>query len=442
MLLSRDQALDLARRVLVRSRAEACEVWLDGRAGRNFRIASRGGATNGASSGARVVVTAHLGRRRGRALTNDFDDAALADVVTRAEAAARLAPENPEAVPPLGPLAYPQSAAHAETTARLTVPGLADLVAPAVAVARAAPVDTALFAEATEAWRAYATSAGAAAYDRATAVNLTMTARNRRGTWSGWSGVGENDAARIDAAGFARAAIDKARAELDPVALDPGKYVVLLEPAVVAQFLINLMWRFDARQADEGRSFLSKPGGNKLGERLFDERITVTSNPADTVAPGYALSDDGQPNLPTTWIEGGVIKNLACSRFWAAKTNAPAVPSPGFCAMRGGTDAVDAMIRDVRRGVLVTRLWYVRTVDRRTVLLTGLTRDGNFLIENGRVTRPVTNFRFNESPLAVFSKVLGIGPARRARPSEVGGTISAPPLLVEDFTFSSISPAI
>jgi len=442
MFLDREAAESLVRRVIARSRAEACSVVAGGGGGCNIRLASRGGMSNSAGGQVEVTVTSHYGKRVGSASTNAIDDAALRAAVDRSEAAARLAPENPEAMPPLGAQTYPPSAAYSEATARLTAADLADLLAPAVVQVRRSGTDFALYAYAGRGWRAAATSAGALGYDRVTRMALTVTARNRRGTWSGWGGGNANDVATFDAAAITRTAVEKALAQPDPIALDPGKYVALLEPAVVGQLVAQMMGGFDARAADEGRSFLSKAGGTRLGERAFDPRVFITSDPASAEAPGYAVHPSGLPNNPVIWIDGGTIKTFQRGRYWAQKTNTAPVPRPGFFAMRGASDSVADMIRDVGRGVLVTRMWYVRLVDPRTLLVTGLTRDGTFLIENGAVTRPIVNFRFNESPLAMLANVLALGPAQRAIPSENDETLSMPPLLVKDFTFSSISPAV
>ena len=444
MLLTQAETEELGRRVLALSRAEGCAVSLEGHASGNFRFASRGGATNGTSRGARVAVTSSFGQRHGRATSNRFDAAALRDVVARSEAAAREAPENVEAMPPLGPQNYGASAGYFETTAALQGEGLASLLEPAVASAKRAGLDLAAFVHAGRWWRACATSAGAAGYDRVTGVQFTSSARNARGTWSGWAGSHQNDAGRLDVAAIATSAIDKAAAGPDPVALEPGRYVVLLEPPVVGQMVAQLLWHFGARPADEGRSFLArKGGGTRLGERLFDERIDIRSDPADPVAPGFALSAEGLPNRPVAWVEGGVVRNLVWSRYWAKKNGVEPISLPGCFFMRGGTDSLPDMIRGVERGVLVTRLWYVRMVDPRPLVVTGLTRDGTFLIENGAVTRPIANFRFNDSPIAMLNNVLAIGPSRRTYFAESGGiAISVPPLLVKDFNFSSIAPGI
>jgi predicted Zn-dependent protease len=444
MFIDQTEAEALGRRILALSNAQGCSVLLDGHETDNFRFASRGGATNGSSGGGRLTVVSSFGERQGRASTNLFDDAALRDVVARSEAAALSAPENFEVMPPLGPQNYGASTAYFAETATLKGTALASLLDPAVQFGKRTGVDLAAFVQAVRSWRAFASSDGASGYDRASSVQLTVSARNARGTWAGWAGGHENDATRLAAGAIAQAAVEKATAEPDPVALDPGKYVVLLEPPVVGQLIANLMGHFGARAADEGRSFLArKGGGNKLGERLFDERVDIRSDPADAAAPGLAVSFDGLPVRPAVWVERGVIRNLMWTRYWAKKNGVEPIPHPRCFFMRGGADSTSDMLRDVKRGILVTRLWYVRMVDPRPLLLTGLTRDGTFLIENGAIARPIANFRFNESPLAVLKNILAIGPAQRTYFAESGGAaISVPPLLVKDFTFSSIAPGI
>ncbi len=170
--------------------------------------------------------------------------------------------------------------------------------------------------------------------------------------------------------------------------------------------------------------------------------MTIGSDPADALAPGVAFGEDGLPNRPVAWIENGVVRTLMRDRYWAYKTGMDPVPEPQFYSMRG-TDATPAdMAREVKHGILVTRIWYVRRVNVRTLQLTGLTRDGTFLIENGVVTRPIVNFRFNESPLALLKGILAIGRPERARRAEGSGSFAVPPLLVKDFTFSSVSAAV
>jgi predicted Zn-dependent protease len=142
------------------------------------------------------------------------------------------------------------------------------------------------------------------------------------------------------------------------------------------------------------------------------------------------------------WIENGVLKELAYSRFWAQKQSKQPTPNAGSIKMLGGTTSTEEMIRTTPRGILVTRLWYLRQVDPRTILFTGLTRDGTFLIENGKITKALKNFRFNESPLFMLNNLEAIGPSVRIAGAESGGSIVMPTIKVKDFNFTSLSDAV
>src|SRR5262249_33548175 len=185
------------------------------------------------------------------------------------------------------------------------------------------------------------------------------------------------------------------------------------------------------RRGDEGRSFFSrKGGGNKIGEKLFQDNVTIFSDPDDPVAPEPTFSDDGLPQRRVVWVADGVLRNLAYPRFWAQRQGREPVSRPRSFVMAGGTTSVDDMVRATQRGVLVSRPWYIRVADPQKLLLTGLTRDGNFLIEDGRIVGPALNFRFNESPAAVLGNILAIGPSERTRAGEIENSVaSAPPLL-------------
>jgi predicted Zn-dependent protease len=203
---------------------------------------------------------------------------------------------------------------------------------------------------------------------------------------------------------------------------------------------------FDARQADEGRSFFSRRGGgNRLGEKLFDSRVTIVSNPAEKNAETSPFTNAGLPAQREVWIENGVLKSLAYSRFWAAKQGVAPTAGLSNFIMSGGDASLDDLIRSVRRGVLITRFWYIRALNPRAVSFTGLTRDGTFLIENGKIARPVTNFRFNQSLAELLANVEMLGRPVRVAADESGASgtpVVAPPLKVKEFTLASISDAI
>jgi predicted Zn-dependent protease len=256
--------------------------------------------------------------------------------------------------------------------------------------------------------------------------------------------VNYQDIGRLDPKLLGARAVQKTADSRGPLPLQPGKYLVLLEPSAVCDLLSALIGRLDARHADEGRSFFTKKGGgNKLGEKIFAEKVSVYSDPYDPIAPGGIYSTDGLPATKRNWIDNGVLGEMIYSRYWARKTGHEPVPFPTNIVMPGGSITQDEIIANVKRGILVTRLWYIREVDPRTLVLTGLTRDGTFLIENGKITRPVKNFRFNESPVAMLNNIEAMGKSERAIGSESTELpVSVPPLLVRDFTFSSLSDAV
>jgi len=435
----------LAQKILGLSRADSCTVSIDGGEGRHVRFAQNRATTSGAPGSRSVSVESHFGKRSGSASGTELTDDALAELVRASEEIAKRAPENPEFMPPLGPQTYGAITAFAAATRDATAAQLAGAVAPVLTSAAAKDLQASGFIEVGAGFSAFATSKGLFAYDRATTALHTVTARTADGTGSGWAGMAHVDFSKLDAPSLGAVAIDKALRSQKPHALEPGKYTVILESSAVSDLVGYLVaGEFDQRAADEGRSFATKKGGGSLlGEKIFGENVTVYSDPADPLAPGAIYSSDGLPAQKTMWIENGVLRNLQCNRYWAQKSGRAPVPSPTTLSMKGGTTAMPDMIKQVRRGLIFTRFWYIREVDPQTVLLTGLTRDGVFLIEHGAITRPVHNFRFNESPVAMLNRVRALGPSVRTYGEEGSGLpVSMPALLVDDFTLSSTSDAV
>ena len=444
MLLTPAETNAITDRLLSTSRADSCVVAINGGDRTNLRFARNNATTNGSLSALSVGITSTFGGRSGSVSVNGLEGEALTQAQGRAEEIARLAPVNPEYMPPLGPQSYAAGMGYDESSANKRAGHLAVGAKTVIEQAVARNINAAGYGETSRGFSAIATSAGLFAYDRSTQSRFAITARNEAGTWSGWAGGLETRFDRLDIAALGARAIDKAAYDVAPVDLDPGKYTVILEPSAVADLVSYLLWNLDARSADEGRSFLAKKGGGtKLGEKLFHETVTITSDPEDPIVPEPVYGVDGLPQKRTAWVEAGVVRNLAYSRFWAQKMGREPQPQSQTFVMRGGPTSIADMIKDTKRGVLVTRLWYIRDVDPQTLLLTGLTRDGNFLIENGRIAAPARNFRFNESPVAMLSNIVAMGPSERTHGGEVdGAAFAAPPLLVKDFTFSSKSSGI
>ena len=183
-------------------------------------------------------------------------------------------------------------------------------------------------------------------------------------------------------------------------------------------------------------------GKTKLGEKIVDERVNIYSDPHNPDLPTQAWNNNGEPQEKLSWIEKGVVKNLFYSRYWAQKKGVKPVPSPDAIVMDGGTASLEELIKSTEKGILVTRLWYIREVDPQTVLNTGLTRDGTFYIENGQIKFPIKNFRFNESPVIMLNNLDALGIPERTVSGESGFNGLIPPLKIRDFTFSSLSDAV
>ncbi len=446
--LSRDDARRLAERVLALSRADEARVNISSGSEGNTRFAVSQISTAGDSANLSVVVTSAVGRRVASASTNRLDDASLQRVVATSEQLARLVPEDPEYMGQLGAQEYTAIDAVFPATANLTPAERARAVEEVNGPARQRDLQATGFLVHGTGASAVATTKGLFAYSAQSRANFTTTVRTPDGTGSGWAGVGANDWGDVNTRELGARAIEKAERSRDPVAVEPGRWTVVLEPTAVAN-IVGLMVGFgalSARSADEGRSFFSRRGGgNKIGEKVVDERVTIHSDPGARSLVSAPFTAEGLPNKRTVWIENGVVRNLIYDRYWASRQNREPSGFPSGWMMQGGAASMDDMVRSTPRGLLVTRFWYIRGVDPRTILFTGLTRDGTFLIENGRVTRPVKNLRWNESPIFMLNNLEMMGQTVRVSPSEASGlapTVMVPPLKVRDFTFTSLSDAI
>jgi len=443
-LLTKDEAEALLKKVLSYSKAEECEININGGDGANIRYARNSVSTSGAVSQATLQVASAYGKKLGIATINEFDDVSLEKVVRRAEELAKLAPENPEFVGFLGPQKYSeQSKTYDEATAAMDPRWRADAVAKSLAIAKENKLVAAGFLENNTSYSAIINSHGLFAYNTATNVSFNVTLRTEDGRGSGYASKSFNDLNKLDVAASTRIAAQKAAGSVEAKAIEPGKYTVILEPAAAIVLLENIFFSMDARSADEGRSFMSKPGGKtKKGEKLVDERITIYSDPSNSELPTRSWNGDGLPQEKTYWINKGVMENLYYSRYWAKKMGVKEVPTPDAVIMAGGSASLEDLIKSTEKGILVSRLWYIRSVDPQTLLVTGLTRDGTFYIENGQIKFPVKNFRFNESPIIMLNNLETLGIPERTVSGESGVNALIPPMKIRDFTFTSLSDAV
>jgi predicted Zn-dependent protease len=447
MILTRDQSKALADRVLSISKADETFVNVNGGERANVRFARNTATTAGATSGHSLAVTAHFGKRSGTVTTAEFEDASLERAVRTAEEIARLSPENPEAMPLVGPQTYSPSNAFFDDVAAASPEWRASSVGTAISLSKQKDVVSAGYVETSGSMQAVASSKGMFAYDRFTAADYNLTARTPDGSGSGWASRSFNELRMIDPSKLAAAAIDKAALSRNPAAIEPGKYTVVLEPAALADLLANFIFAAGARPADEGRSFFSKKGGgNRIGEQVLGEKVRIYSDPAHPLAPSVSFDGEGLPIRKNVWVDNGVLKDLFYSRYWAEKQGKQPTAGPSNLVMEGGTSSIADLIAGTERGVLVTRFWYIRQLDPQTILITGLTRDGLFLIEKGKVTRPLKNMRWNESPVVALNNIEGMTPAERVVSGEgIGGAglaLVCPGARIREFTFTSTSEAV
>jgi predicted Zn-dependent protease len=445
IILSESEAKALMQKVLSYSKADECEVNILGEERGNIRYARNTVSTSGSVINKNLVVQSAFGKKVGVATIDEFDDASLEKVVRRAEELAQLAPENPEYVGLVGPQQYVKSNGFFESTAKISPANRAEAVAQSLQLiaGNASKLQGAGFLQDYRGYRAMMNSKGAFAYYPSTNVNFSLTVRTDNGKGSGYVARGYSDFSKLDTVGATKIAIQKCLGSAEARALEPGKYTVILEPTAAAVLLENIFWNVDARSADEGRSYFSKAGGkSRLGDKIVDERITIYSDPTNPELPSSPWSGDGQAQSKRMWIEKGVVKNLAYSRYWAKKQGKQPVPYGSNMIVEGGNASLEEMIRTTQRGILVTKLWYIREVDPQTILLTGLTRDGTFYIENGKIKHAVKNFRFNESPIIMLNNLESLGKPERVVSTESDQNYLIPPMKIREFTFTSLSDAV
>jgi len=442
-IYTEEQAKAILDKVIKMSKADQCSATLSGSIGGNIRYALNSVSTSGSVSDADLAIEVAFGKRVGTATINTFDDTSLETVVRRAEELARLAPENPEFVPVIDKQAYKSSATFVEKTAAITPEYRAQVAAACIEPCRKDKLVAAGFFSDSQNFSAVANSKGNFGYQKSTGMDFTCTVRTDDGQGSGWVARNLADVAKFDAKSDIRTAIEKAKGSSGAKALEPGKYTVIMEPAATAGLISFMMFGFDARHADEGRSFLSKKGGgNKVGEKLFDERVSIHADPWDEQAAVLPWDNDGLARERTPIITKGKVDYLHYSRYWAQKQGKRAVGQPGNLIMVGGDKSTMDLVKGTKKGVLVTRTWYIRMVDPQTVLLTGLTRDGTFYIENGEIKYPIKNFRFNESPAIMLNNLEELGKPVRVGDDESPFVMMIPPMKIRDFTFTSLSDAV
>ena len=463
-MYSRDEIKALTDKVLNIAKADAVEVTFDGGERSATRWANSSITVNLVQYDQQLSVTIRHGQKQGTASTREFDDESLKVMVEEAADAAQKARDNPNLTPLVkGPQEYVPVDAVVQKTADFGPGERAAWVKQSVEICEKKGVLGAGYIPKAYQTTCLANSEGLFAYYQYAEVGFVLTCRMANGSGSGWSGItGAKELSQINVGELTEIASTKALKSQKPRAIEPGRYTTIIEPRPAARFLSTMMGAFNAGGGGGGfgggggggfnfggigRPFVNADGTPKIGQKLFSESFTLKSDIGNPILRQTPIMNDGSAAKPVTWIEKGVLKNLYYDPATARRQKvAPSPANPNMSLVVEGTNqSIDDMVKSTRRGLLVTFFWYLRPVDTLTLLNTGMTRDGLFLIENGEIAGPVQNFRWNMSPLVAFANLSAVGtsvPIHTGEAYDGPGTALVPAIRVEDFYMTSVSPAV
>ncbi|GAA2350881.1 metallopeptidase TldD-related protein [Streptomyces violaceusniger] len=458
---------EIVERALELSRADGCVVIANETSTANLRWAGNALTTNGVTRGRTLTVVATVNGGQGTASGVVSRSAVTAEelepLVRAAEAAARAAEPAEDAQPLVerdpGAAVSPGFTDSPAVTSSEVFAGFAPALGESFARARAGGRELYGFAHHELVSSYLGSSTGLRLRHDQPTGTLEVNAKSPDRTRSAWAGRATRDFTDVDPAAIDAELAQRLAWAERRVELPAGRYETLLPPSAVADLLIDQLWSSSARDASEGRTVFSKPGGGtRVGEKLSELPFTLRSDPAEPgleTAPfviahssgdDASVFDNGLPLSATDWIRDGVLQQLITTRHTSALTGLPLAPAiDNLIADAGGTRSLEEMVASTERGLLLTCLWYIREVDPATLLLTGLTRDGVYLVENGEVVGEVNNFRFNESPVDLLARATEAGRTERtlAREwSDYFNRAAVPPLRIPDFNMSSVSKGV
>ncbi|MET7602779.1 metallopeptidase TldD-related protein [Streptomyces avermitilis] len=455
---------EIVERALQLSRTDGCVVIADEHSTANLRWAGNALTTNGVTRGRTLTVIATVDGREGTASGVVSRSAVTAQelepLVRAAEAAARGAAPAEDAQPLVTgvPQAPDFTDAPAETSSAVFT-DFAPALGESFARARAGGRELYGFANHELVSSYLGTSTGLRLRHDQPTGTLELNAKSPDRTRSAWAGRSTRDFKDVDPAALDAELAQRLAWAERRIELPAGRYETLLPPTAVADLLIYQMWSAAARDAAEGRTVFSKPGGGtRIGDKLSELRLTLRSDPnepglesapfvlAHSSGDDASVFDNGLPLKATEWVSEGELRHLTTTRHSAALTGLPVAPSIGNLILDGGEDrSLEEMVAATERGLLLTCLWYIREVDPATLLLTGLTRDGVYLVENGAVVGEVNNFRFNESPVGLLGRATEAGRTEKTLPREWSDWFTRaamPALRIPDFNMSSVSQGV
>ncbi|MGA2592858.1 MAG: TldD/PmbA family protein [Bryobacteraceae bacterium] len=407
------------------------------------RFANNAIHQNVAERSANLSVRVQTDGRTARATTNRLDEASIRQVVEEAAALTKLQEPDADLLPLAEPGDLRSTARWFNASARVTPVDRAQAVAEAIHLVESAGQTAAGIYSTSEAVLAILNSRGLFAYHPETMAQFSIT--TMAADSSGWAKASACNHQDLDPAAMARAASRKADVSREPAELPPGAYTVILEPAAVLDLVGQMFGDFSATAIRDGRSFLR----DRIGQKLFGDNITIHDDVYHPLQASAPFDGEGVPRRRLTLVDSGVVRDVAYCRQAAALAQTTPTghgfplpneygEAPLNIVIEGGATSLDEMIASTQRGILVTRLWYIREVDPYEKIMTGMTRDGTFLIEDGRIAGGVRNFRFNESLIDLLSQVDALSPTVRAS-GEEAFDMAAPAMKVRDFHFTEVT---
>lgn len=444
MLLTKKEAKVYTDKILSYVKADDAQVSVSSEKYSHLRFAANSFLTSGNTVEQGAGITVWIEGKRGSSSTSSLDDESLKAMVEEAEAVAKISPVDREYLPTLGLQEYKENSGYSENTANISLQDRAKRVSEILKQSDKAGVISAGFHEARVIAGGFATKNKNFGYDKRTYANLSMTARTPDGESSGYFSRSSIDVDKLDTERIANESIRKAVEGRNARTIEPGVYPVILEPQAVEDLLGGISFQFDARRAEEGRSpFSEKDGKTKLGLQIFDKKINILSDPYNTIIPEFPSAQAGIPAQKIYLVKNGILENLIYSRYWAKERKVKPTAGPINTIIESDAKqySIDEMIKNTKKALLIGRFWYIRTTDARTASVTGLTRDGVWMVENGKIAYPVKNFRFNQSMIQMLAEgnVELVG-----EPERIGGGNASliPALKIKEFNFTSQSEAV
>ena len=443
MILSKEKCKSILNRILSQIRfVDESFIRLTGTDQTFLRYANNMISSASSPHELKLTITVSVQSREGKSSVTQLDDSSIKKCIKRAVEIAKRAPKNPEYMPPLCPQKYKKVNAFFKETSTCSTENHVSAIKKIIDYAASKQMKAFGTLSTATSFIALASSNGLFAYHIYTEADCSTTAHTLDGTGSAKNSGSSKSNNSLNPVKVGEKAVKRANTVKNPQPLKPGKYTVVLAPEALATLVESTVYFvLNARRAHQGMTFTSKDGGKtKLGDQCFGKNITIHSDPFHPDLMDTPFGSSGIPKNPTKWIEKGIIKNLYYSRYWAKKKGVSSSSSYLNILMAGGPHSMDDLIKSVDYGIYIPRFFYTNVVDPIKLHFTGLTRDGIMLIQKGKLTTPLVNFRFNQNTATLLNSLTKLSTPRLV--TDVWFPALFPAAIAQNFNFTSQAPSI